>query len=187
MGSPRIQQLLFFQGLSENLSKVTEDKTCEDAKSKLETFGMFTLEEAAKQNLMERKPKTSLFTCYKGWRKGFSGAELLRYLLRKHSNSDGEDGEAGKPPPNEEETQEEVMKEAPNISLNIAGRAETWELALATIFGLLVQIAVLVVTGIITYHQQWSFKKGGITVQKYSYRMYTFSDQIRLPRLTDWR
>jgi hypothetical protein len=209
MGSPRIQEFLVFQKNSlkgteantggtsttthsnpeENGTATEGEPGPEGAENKntqtrkdVEGVEIFTLKEAEKEGLVKQKPNEN-------WGKGLPA---LLGRLQKCSTHDEEGGGTQNSP--QQPSPEDPHKggilegvrgkskaiEAPNISLNIAARTETWEIALATVFGVLVQIAVLVVTGIITYDQRWSFKKGGITVQGYSYRMYAISDWISL-------
>jgi Mn2+/Fe2+ NRAMP family transporter len=61
-------------------------------------------------------------------------------------------------------------KKAPNISLNLAVSRNTWELYIAAFFGILVQVTVLVIAGLASYHPGWKLTKGGTSVQDYAYR-----------------
>ncbi|KAI5816232.1 hypothetical protein BZA77DRAFT_65879 [Pyronema omphalodes] len=58
---------------------------------------------------------------------------------------------------------------APNISLNLSVSRNTRELYIAAIFGILVQITVLVVAGLVSYHPGLKLTKGGTSVQEYAY------------------
>lgn len=61
---------------------------------------------------------------------------------------------------------------APNVSLNLGLSKHPLELYAAGIFGIIVQLAVLVVAGMATYYPRLEFQKGGLTVRNYAYRKY---------------
>jgi len=63
-------------------------------------------------------------------------------------------------------------KAAPNISLNLGVMTKPWELYIAAVFGVFVQLGVLVIAGLATYHPRWKFRKQGLTVRDYAYRNY---------------
>jgi hypothetical protein len=69
-------------------------------------------------------------------------------------------------------TKDEKDKSAPNVSLNLGATRKPWELYTTAIVGVLVQLGVLVVAGMATYHPRWKFRKGGLTVKDYAYREY---------------
>ncbi|KAF8242056.1 hypothetical protein K440DRAFT_169917 [Wilcoxina mikolae CBS 423.85] len=60
-------------------------------------------------------------------------------------------------------------KSAPNVSLNLGVSKHPLELYAAAIFGVLVQLGVLVVAGMATYYPRLKFRKGGLTVRNYAY------------------
>ncbi|KAI5815819.1 hypothetical protein BZA77DRAFT_73218 [Pyronema omphalodes] len=66
-------------------------------------------------------------------------------------------------------TKQTNNKNAPNISLNLAVHRKRWELHLATLLGIVVQVAVLVIAGFASYHSGWNLTQGGSLVQGYAY------------------
>ncbi|KAF8252551.1 hypothetical protein K440DRAFT_577322, partial [Wilcoxina mikolae CBS 423.85] len=56
---------------------------------------------------------------------------------------------------------------APNISLNLIPRKHPWELPLAAPFGVLLQLGVLIYTGLLTYKWQW--RKGSKPIRPYAF------------------
>ncbi|KAI5815823.1 hypothetical protein BZA77DRAFT_247928, partial [Pyronema omphalodes] len=60
-------------------------------------------------------------------------------------------------------------KKSPNISLNLSVSRNTRELYIATFLGILVQVVVLVIAGLVSYHPGWNLIKGGTLVQHYAY------------------
>jgi hypothetical protein len=62
------------------------------------------------------------------------------------------------------------IKKAPNISRNLVISRNTRELYIAAFFGILVQVTVLVIGGLASYHPGWKLTKGGTSVHDYAYR-----------------
>lgn len=69
---------------------------------------------------------------------------------------------------------------APNISINLHGGSSRMELLLGAIFGVLVQLAVLIFSGCTVYHPTYKegFKKDGEEVESYAYPLFAVGTVI---------
>ncbi|KAF8533084.1 hypothetical protein BDD12DRAFT_696580, partial [Trichophaea hybrida] len=97
-------------------------------------------------------------------------AETSQYASQADANHDEE--RITLPPSDTlrpEMTSSKRTKDAPNISLNLNSKKRTWELYLAALFGVLIQLAVLVVAGLGSYYPHWKLIKGGLPVKGYAY------------------
>ncbi len=62
-----------------------------------------------------------------------------------------------------------LIKESPNISLNLRNRKSGLELRLTALVGVSLQLGVLVFSGLITYVPSWELAKEGRRVERYAY------------------
>jgi len=94
---------------------------------------------------------------------------LHMIFLKPLLNHDEERTEPHSSDSSQPEISPKRKKDAPNISLNLNSKRSTWELYLAASLGILVQLAVLVVTGLGTYSPHWKVTKGELPAKCYAY------------------
>lgn len=175
MGSPQIQQLLYFEEVPASvLEKIklwqTEHKgtTSRYSDGSAETslkfevlvneikekFHVFTLEEATELGLMSSKSNQP-----SRWER------LRKWVTRTLNNLIGDKQKSADP-----QNDMRPNEGAPNISMNLSLLKKPWELYLAAVAGVLTQAAVFGVATYSAYSPGLQFNKAGLTIPSYSYR-----------------
>jgi len=179
MGSPRIQQFLFFENVPTELGKKIQKrreaeaarcsppekgtagtKGLQDFEPNAEItrkFHVLTLDEADELGLVQAKNQT--------------GREFRKRVIDRLGEFCGGHRED----PNDKTTgPTNLLKspkvDAPNISMNLSVLAKPWELYMAAAVGVFIQLAVITVATYTAYTPNLQFNKAGLTVENYSYR-----------------
>jgi len=199
MGSPRIQQFLYFENVPQDvLEKIKERRAAASGVQQIphdaelldeikQKFHVFTLEEAIHLQLIHKSAGwvVNLLSEHDEAGKPTTRSPWRQWVIKKlDEHDDVEKGStlparwfrwsprrpaAKKDPPNK--------KDAPNISMNLGVLKKRWELYLAAVVGVLSQAVVIVMATPTAYAPHLQFNKAGLTVQRHSYRQF----QDKLP------
>ncbi|KAK6603745.1 ankyrin repeat protein [Botrytis cinerea] len=134
MGKGKVKQILFLEG-----------------RGPPEKFGLFTLIDAEKDNLITRKEL---------WRKKTQNLGE-KTSVSKSPNNDSYNNMSGRINPKEDHVKNDGLDRAPNISLNIHPKQNRGELFAAAVLGFILQVGVIIFSAFVAYDTRFGAAVGG--------------------------
>ncbi|KAM0166911.1 hypothetical protein ACHAQE_001122 [Botrytis cinerea] len=145
MGKGKVKQILFLEG-----------------RGPPEKFGLFTLIDAEKDNLITRKAYSDphIDIIKELWRKKTQNLGE-KTSVSKSPNNDSYNNMSGRINPKEDHVKNDGLDRAPNISLNIHPKQNRGELFAAAVLGFILQVGVIIFSAFVAYDTRFGAAVGG--------------------------